>query len=222
MSANATARQIVTEVQRLIGEGVGAGAQVYTEDGILDAINRAFNICFTKFAWPQFRGWDTYSLDGSTGRITGTPFTEVDGIEDFLFITRDGEDAPLPMLAKNINPLSLTGDRVQCWTFIPVWDSEFDDKKLQFYPLEATTDLNILIRVNPGPFVFADTIRLDKDMLVSGSAWQALMGNDLNPGMAATQKEMMNARFEDITTALARNPIFVSGDQGIPNQFFMR
>jgi len=61
---------LIEDAQELVGEVSGAGTQTYSEDIMLGHARRAFNLVFTKFGWPQYRGYYSSALDGTTGKVS--------------------------------------------------------------------------------------------------------------------------------------------------------
>lgn len=218
----ATARQIISEVERLVGEAAGAGVQIHAEDGMLETLNRVARLAFTRFSWDQFITWQEVELDGTTGLITTESFSDVDGLQDFLGIYREGEETPLPKLARSSNPFLLTGDRVLCWTELAYNHADYTTKRLQFWPRTATTTLQVCTRLDPTPFDFADETYMDRDILVAGTAWLTTLGDDLNPAAAEGYKQFMDERFATIIKALALQPTTTTGRPPIPNDWFIR
>lgn len=219
----ATARQIISEVQRVVGEAAGAGVQIHAEDGMLETLNRVARLAFTRFSWDQFIDWQELELDGTTGLITDDQaFVDVTGTEDFLGIYRQGEEVPLPKLARSSNPFRMTGSKVLCWTVLPFNHEDYEGKRLQFWPRTATGTLEVCTRLDPTPFNFQSETHMDRDILVAGCAWLTLLGDDLNPAAAEGFKQFMDERFGTIIKALALQPTTTTGRPPIPNDWFIR
>lgn len=217
-----TAREIANEIQRLIGDAAGAGVQVLTEDALLDTVNRAFRLFFTKFSWEQFLRWDEVTLDGTTGLITTEAWEEVKNFEDFLSIHPEGKKFQVPKLGRRTNPFTITGTRVRAFTSLTPSHDDFTTKRLQFWPKAATDTLHVHVRVDPSPFLWADEIALDHDLMVAAGAWLTLIGEDLNPSAAEGQRLFMDERFSAITAALARMPIEMGESTStVPTDWFV-
>lgn len=219
-----TIRQIVDEATELIGEVSGVGVQQFDDDVLFRHAIRGFNLLFKKEHWANYRQWFTVVLDGTTGVITTDAFEQVIDFDDFIGVYIAGEKLPLPTLSKNVNPNTITGTRVRCYTSLPVTDAKYVKRKLQIYPLASTGSLNVHARVYPLvppalDWAFTDTMHLDKDMLVYATAFMALIGNSLNPDAANVCKELMEMRFTTVTAGLSSQPIPIEGDSQIPNQW---
>ena len=224
---SATIRQIVDDATELIGEVAGVGVQQFDDDVLFRHAIRAFNLLFKKTHWENYRQWFTVVLDGTTGVITTDAFEQVIDFDDFIAVHVAGEQRPLPTLSKNINPNTISGTRIRCYTSLPVTHTNYVKRKWQAYPVTAIGSLNVHARVYPlvPPALdwdFNDTMYLDKDMLVYATAFMALIGNSLNPDAANVCKELMEMKFSTITAGLSSQPIPIEGDNSIPTEWFVR
>lgn len=222
----ATIRQIVDDALILIGEIAGVGVQQFSEDRMMKDAIRGFNMLFKKRFWEQYSGWARVALDGTTGVITTDRFERVIDFEDFGSVCRAGERCSLPILNKSLNPLTLTGTSVLCWTSMHTTDTDYETRKLQFYPITATGSIDVYAREYPiNPLLvnwdWEDVMHFDKDLLVSATALASLVGDSLNPEAAQVARGLMDMRYSDITGALSNHPISISGDSRIPMNWFI-
>jgi hypothetical protein len=218
-----TAKDILLEVQHMIGEVAGTGVQEFSEDSTYSALRRAFGLTFTKRAWEQYLKWGRYELDGVSGKtLDVNPFGDVASpdLKDFIVVLRDGEVNPLPVKSNRDNPYRYTGTSVLMWTSLPASDADFIKKRLQFYPITATGFVNVCVRVPPRVIVQDTVLYLDRMMLEMGTAWQVLDADGSNPNAADTFKQLFDLRFRDIEHNLASQPLQISADSGIPTQWF--
>jgi hypothetical protein len=218
---SATIRDIVNDALTVVGEVSGPGVQVYEDDRMKADAIRAFNMMFKKYNWDQYLDWFHVTLDGATGRVTTDAFEQIRDFEDFIAVHRKGESCPLPILPKRQNPAVLTGTRVMYWTGMIATDSQYEKRKLQFYPVTSAGDLDIHAKVYPllpnqVTFDWQDKFFLDKDMLVYATAFMTLSGDDLNAGAAEVVRNLMEMKFRDVTGALAGHSIPIRGGGSIP------
>lgn len=224
---SATIREIVNDALGIIGEVAGAGVQEFSEDrSMADAI-RGFNMLFKKYHWHQFRKWYSITLDGTLGIPTTDSFERVIDFEDFMSITRDKEDVPLPILPKTKNPSTVSGTQVRYWSSMHVTDANYKKRKLQFYPFTAVGIVNVQARVYPQPasalnWDWNDILYLDRDLLAYGAAYATLASDDLNPNAAEIVKGLMESRFKDIIAGLADHRIPIEQREPIPSQWYER
>jgi hypothetical protein len=182
---------------------------------------------FKKYYWPHMMEWFRLQLDGTLGIVPSNSFQYVRDIEDIYAVYRDGEKVPLPTIPKSINPYALgSGTSPIYWGFQPVTSATYTHRLLQFWPKTSIGYVNVLARVYPRTagqsWVDADTMDLDHDMLVCGTAWHTLASDDINPGAQDAQRNMMEMRYKDIIAAFSNQPIPLSGNTSrIPNQWYM-
>lgn len=223
---SATIRQIVDAALPAIGEVAGEGVNTFSDDKLMADAVAAFDLLFKKCYWPQYTTWFQVTLDGVTGKITTDAFTSVRDFEDIYAVHRDGENYPMPILAKKVNPYAITGTRPLYWTSLPPTDANYRDRKILTYPLVATGMLNVQARVYPVANTDAITwntvINLDKQMMVDGTAYFALSSDETNGSAAELKKQMMEMRYRDIRGSLADHPIPVSGTgANVPYEWFV-
>lgn len=223
---SATIREIVDDALSVIGEVSGPGVQTYTDDRMMSDAIRAFNLLFKKTYWEQFRSWKRLQLDGVLGIVTTDAFINTKDYEDIYSVHIDGQQQPLPILPKGINPYTINGTSLRYWTSLPATDENFDRRRLQFYPIVATGYVNVLVReypvANGETWDWEDIMYLDKDMLVCGVAFMSLSADDLNSKAAQDQKDMMEMRFKDIRASLADRPTQITGGTApIPDQWYI-
>ncbi len=225
----ATLQQIIEDAMNVIGEVSGSGTQTYSEDRMKADAIRAFDYLFKKFYWPQFLEWSELSLNGTTGKITTNAFPYLRDFEDIFVIFRAGENSPLPKLNRLRNPFTISGTRVQFWDALPVTDTEYQHKRIQFWPKAATGDVVTGARIYPRifeadgvmePWALDHFMDLDKNMLVQATAWATLSSDDLNSGAAQDQMNLMEGRFNDITKDMASKRIKVDGISGVPLDWY--
>jgi hypothetical protein len=217
------ARDILVEVQHIIGEVAGTGVQEFSEDTTYSALRRAFHLTFVKRPWEQYVRWGRYALDGVAGKVVDADaFGDVSSpdLKDFVAVYRDGENTPLPVLSNRVNPFIYTGDRVLYWTSLAASDPDYLKKRLKFYPITATGNVNIGVKIPPMVIGEDTVLYLDRMMLEMGTAWQVLDADGSNPGAADTFKQLFDLRFRDIEHNFANQPIEITGESDIPTQWF--
>jgi hypothetical protein len=221
-----TIRQVVDDALSVVGEVAGAGVQAFSEDILFDNCIRGFNLLFKKYPWDQYTDWFQLTLDGVTGKVTTTPFTNVIDPEDILSVRIDKSISPLPVLGQRQNPFNITGTTPRFWKALPATDADYETKRIIVYPKTATGLINVQARIYPRTlgqdWDWEDKMYLDKIMLVAATAYQSLISDETNSGAAEAQRLLMEARFTDIKAILADHPISSSSQPDIPDQWFER
>lgn len=226
---SATIREIVDAALTVVGEVSGSGVQQYEDDRMRQDAIRAFNMMFKKYEWPQYLGRFTITLDGVLGIPNADIFEQVKDFEDFVAVYRNGETRRLPILPSRVNPssLSISGTYVLFWTSMNATNANYAKRKLQFYPAASVGSLQVLAKIYPlvppaTQFDWGDTFYLDKDLLVYATAYMTLSGDDLNAGAADVIRNLMEMRYKDIMSALAKHPIPINTTSSIPNYWSER
>lgn len=216
-----TAADIVTSSQNMIGEVAGPGVQLFTEDIMLANLGRIFDMVFIKRPWENYIAWNIYTLDGVNGLLTDpNPYGAVRGIEDFIVFTREGETQPLPLGNNKVSPFWMSGTRVQEWRYLPWNHTDYVKKRIQFWPKTSTGNIISCTRLHPGVILPSTKFYLDRQLLEMGLSWITLDSDATNVGAADTFKQMFDLRYRDLTKSLANHPMHISGDAGIPMQWF--
>jgi hypothetical protein len=220
-AVSATIREIVDAALTVVGEVSGPGVQMYEEDRMKQDAVRAFNMMFKKYNWDQYLGWFTITLDGSTGKATTDAFLQVKDFEDFISAFAAGSNAPIPFKPKKENPFSMvsTGTNVCAWGSLNASDIRYKSRKLQFYPITAVGQVNVLAKVYPlvppaTEFDWEQEFFLDKDLLVYATAYMTLSGDDLNASSADVIRNLMEMKYKDVIASLSKHPISVVGESG--------
>jgi hypothetical protein len=216
---SATIREIVDAALTVVGEVAGPGVQLYEEDRMKDDATRAFNMMFKKYNWDQYLDWFTVTLDGATGKITTDAFLQIKDFEDFIAAYAAGGGVQIPFKPKKENPNLLynAGTAVCAWGSLNASNPNYKRRKLQFYPVTAVGQVNVLAKVYPlvppeVTFNWEQEFFLDKDLLVYATAYMTLSGDDLNAGAADIVRNLMEMRYKDVISALSKHAISVAGD----------
>lgn len=226
---SATIRQIVDDALTIVGEVTGAGTQQYSDDRMYADTIRGFNMMFKKYTWQQYMSWITVTLDGVLGIPTTNAFGQVKDFEDFVAVCRAGESTPLPIMRAGANPnsLGLTGTLVMFWTSLNATNVNYAQRKLQFYPKASIGNIDVSAKIYPllpsqTQFDWADVFYLDRDLLAYATAYMTLAGDDLNAGAADVVRNLMEMRYKDVISALAKHPIPLRASASIPSSWSER
>jgi len=219
-----TINQIVQDALGILGEVTGVGTQLYSEPRMIKDAGRAFNMLFKKHWWRHYVKNTTHILSGSTGMVTDSPFAQVVDFDDFHAVYGRENTRPLPTLPENININTITGTTPKFWTSLPASDANYGTKKIQIYPITSTGQIMVKARYHPltagTDWTGATSVEFDRDLLVFGTAYVALSGDDLNPQAKTDVQAMMDSRYRDIQNSLANQHMGASYDDGIPRTWF--
>lgn len=219
-----TIEQIVVDAQKIVGEVSGAGTQTYSEDRMMADCIRAFDYLHKKYPWDQYMTWFRGELDEANG-LCDWSLINVRDFEDIAGVYADGTDRKIPLLPTNVNPYGITsGTSSRFFSSLAATDANFSTKRIKVWPVTSTGFLNIQARIYPLEYGMAwdwsDRLELDRHMLIHGTAMMTLLSDDMNPQAGAAQQALMEMRFKDITSLLAKNhPIQVRGSGAVPTEW---
>lgn len=221
-----TVNNVVQDALGVLGEVTGVGVQTYSEPRMIKDAGRAFNLLFKKRFWEQYTKWVTVILDGVNGIITTDAFTQVLDFEDFAAVHPAGKNYPLYTLPPGMNPNVVTGTTPRYFTSLEQSHANYAARKLKIYPVAATGSLDVRARYHPltagNEWAGATVLHFDRDLLVLGTAYMALSGDDLNAGAKADVQEMLDTRYRDVMDALGGQATSMNNNRArIPSEWFV-
>jgi len=220
-----TINQIVQDALGILGEVTGVGTQLYSEPRMIKDAGRAFNMLFKKHWWPVYTYWVDAELNGIDGTILPpATFASVVDFDDFLAVHRDASAYALPTLLPTTNPKTLSGTTPMFWSSMVNGEVDFNTKKIRIFPVTSTGNIQVRARHHPlalGQEWAEDTVlALDRDLLVFGTAFVALSGDDLNPQAKADIQSMMDSKYRDIMNSLSNQKMAYDGGNDVPRRWF--
>ena len=226
-----TIREIVTDAQELLGDVPGAGVQTYSDDRMFRDCIRAFDIFHKKYPWEQYVSYTMATLDGVTGKIITDEFQHLRDSEDILAVFPENSDLEIPVFGTRRNPRTVVGSGpARFWTTLPTIDVDFQFRRVQVIPVQATGNIVIVWRHYPrsfssmgqmDPWKWEDVMDLDSQMLVHACAWMTLSHDDINQNATQDQQNLADDRFNEITVNLARRKMTHSpSGGGVPYNWY--
>lgn len=205
-----TLSQLITRVQRRLGQAPGTAVQLYSEDVIAEQIQTAFNQLFDSFYWAQFQFTQQVTLDGSTGNHTGNLSTVLKAFQHIDAIQIEDTPVELYALPLTVNPYSLVGTSPLYYGPITTAGKIF-----RVYPDAATGVLTIRGRTKPDDFAAADTVDFDSDLLIYKACWEYMIDDGSNGPAIQKYEKLYIDRLTAIRAQLA-TPQSLSGMRSIP------
>ena len=180
----------------------GLDAQIYAEVPIKLAIQHAFDWLFNEYWWPEYTvEQEQYTLDGSTGQITGDLTGKVKRWEDLHSIIPEGYNRPLAMAPKNISYQHITAPSIVQNVAVP-------SKMFKIYPLTTTGNVFITYRIYPDRFEDdADEIKMDHQLLTLRACYDMLEDDAMNPSNADKFKTFYEARLKQCNRGLLQQGV---------------
>lgn len=189
----ATLAELVQKVISRISQVPGTGVQLYAEDRIAEMIQETFDFLFDDYFWPQFYFDGTYTLDGTTGAITGDISDYIKRYEDIQYIFFESDTWPLKELPRNYNPSLITGTHGRL--FKPNSDAT---KMFTVLPITASGGVTVIGRTKPDVFAVDDEVDFDNTALILAATRDYLEDDGANPGAVDKFEQMFESRLKQL------------------------
>ena len=203
----------------------GKGTQLFAEDKIAEILQDTFDMVMAEAWWPNYMKWTTFVLDGTTGVSTtnlGIGDTDLTApIRDFGDIRVIHRDKTRILLQTplDIQPSLLVGTT-------PIYMEALfndDEKVVQVWPATATGTLYMHARIHPGQLNNDTDVRLDRQLMINGTAWDFMEDDGANPAAASKFQTKFEARLKQMKKKMDNVPIQLgpSAEVDVPDQWFV-
>lgn len=174
-----TLGDIVTQVLQRLALVEGLDAQIYAEPRIVLAVQHKFDILFREYWLPEYTTiQEEYTLDGSTGTITGDLSAKILDWRDLHSVFREGSHKPVPIAPMGVRHIDINYPCVVPNMVQPT-------KVFKLRPLTTTGKVWVTYRTYPATFKEDDDqIFLDTQLLLLGTCYDVLEDDGTNPGAA--------------------------------------
>lgn len=164
----------VKERLSLVG---GLDAQIYTDERIIQAARFRFNMIFRSYWLPEYTvEQEEYTLDGTTGMITGDLSTKILDWRDLHSVMYDSYDQPLPLA-----PMGVRDGNISALCIRRLATNA--QKMFKVLPVDTDGTIAITYRTHPGRFEDEDDeIKVDDDLMINGVCMDILEDDGTNPG----------------------------------------
>lgn len=200
-----TLTQLITETQKHLYQQAGISVQIYSQDNLALKLQNAFDFVFggagQDIWWKRFGVFETYTLDGTTGRVTGTVSDTFRSFDDIYRIFPEDSDVPLNKLSIERNPNRYTGTYPRTYMFDTT-------NTFRVAPFTATGDVVVVGREAPSAdFALTDVVPFDHLALTHYAAWSYCVDDAANPAMADKFLKIFETRIKDLKRNQANEPI---------------
>lgn len=190
-----TVSDLVTRVEKRLRMVAGVSAQLYAEDTILHSIQTAFDRLFIMRWWSHYCAWSTWTLDGTTGKVTTDLSALIKEYTDIQRIYYESDATPLKRLPANTNPDTIaSSDRARYWEPL----SQAPTRVFRVLPIDAAGTLKVRYRTKPDDFAIDDTIYLDPLLLELAAALDYLVSDNANPTMIELVRSMLTSHYATV------------------------
>lgn len=212
-----TLEALITRIQNDLYQAAGPSVQLYSESLIVQKISDAL-VTFAndpQVRWKQFRIFNRYTLDGTTGRTTVALNSIFKAFGDIYSIFPDKSSRPLTYIGARDNPYLIVGTR-------PLKYIRDSVDIIRVLPALAVGDIIVVGKSVPQPpFALTDTIKFDYIAISNYVCWQYSADDGANPAMTEKFRSMFEARYAEIKNEEVTEPIELSrfGDN-VPTQWY--
>lgn len=174
----------------------GVSTQAYSETNIELLLEECYEQCRGLRWWDHLTAWQTFTLDGTTGQITGTITGARERMADVQVVFASTQQVPLPLLNAQTNLARYTGTTPRAMAPLSVADDPDGEKLFKVYPLASTGDLQVRLRTDPiNAFIDNQvTIPFDATALVNGACFKYAVMDGTNAGGTAEFDRAYNER----------------------------
>lgn len=215
----ATVAQLITRIEKRIGLASGMDVQVHAEDQLLEMLRHKYNVLFDDHWWYDYLSLETFTLDGTTGTITGTVANKILRFIDIHSVHLGSDSHPLRLLSTGVNPTLFNS------TALAPYAADAT-KMFKVYPLDRSDDVHVWYRQRITDEAWdlenaEDTnVNMDDELLILGTVYDYLSDDASNPDSASKYENQYNLRYQQLVTLGFQHGI-AKRDQalGIPNQW---
>lgn len=187
----ATLSTLITRVQELLSLAGGLGVQTYAQPKIVQFIQMAYTDLADRRFWNDYTQEATYTLDGSTGKVTTDLTNIIKSFRDIQYVWYGDYASPLP---KAPNNRSQTLIRQLSFTNTGEASSVF-----KIMPVDNTGDVHVRYRSKATlPFTELDEVPIDEELLVRRAALMYLTFDNANQAAITLVNNMFNERLNKL------------------------
>src|SRR5438874_1503978 len=113
MTQFSTYTTLIADAVMRLRQVQGTQTQLYSETVIGSYIQEGYSILRAETWWPWLMKRLSGTLDGTTGKVTGTPWTTagLNDFEDIRAIWLEGYQQRMGVVGEDVNPSTLTGQQ---------------------------------------------------------------------------------------------------------------
>lgn len=204
---------LVIRVEKKLRMVAGIAVQQYAEDYILHSIQTAFDRLFLKRFWDAYCFRATWTLDGTTGKVTTDVSALTNPLKNFADIQHiwyENDADTLPRLRNRTNIEGMTGTRARKWE--PC--AQTPSRIFRVIPITSTGDVHVRYRSKPDDFSIDDTIYLDSLLLELSSALAYLSSDNANISYINLVQAELDAYYNTLDAAQDDDEIELTGEYG--------
>lgn len=222
MTQFANLTNLVTETTRRLRQVPGMQTQLYAETVITSYIQESYEILRKEAWWPWLMRRLAGTLDGTTGIVTGTPWS-TSGLTDFddiRAIYLDSYQQRLPVVDESVNPETMLGTNFTRYIEpLSVHSDSTGTKLFRIIPVTTTGTVRVWARCDPvGIFTDASIlVPMNKYMLINYVMWRYMTDDAANPGAASAALQAYEKVKDQELMKINSQPIWLDPGYGQVN-----
>lgn len=198
-----TLSALITAVQQELYQVAGVAVQVYSESLLAQKVSTSFDFIFDDYDWKRFHTFQTYTLDGTTGRATTTVADTFKQYDDIRSIYLADSNSSLCVLPSELNPAFITGGVAKFYIADQI-------NTFRVLPITATGNIVVTGKLRPAEFALDSIVPFDSQALIMFTAWQYCLDDASNPAMIDKFQKMFDTRIEQLKNNQTSEPISLS------------
>lgn len=190
MTQFTTLSTLISDSTRRLRQVPGAQTQLYSETVISSYIQEAFEILVKEAWWPWLMKRLQGTLDGTTGVVTGTPWSTggLNDFDDIRAVYLASYQQRLPMVSEDFNPATLTSMQYARYIEpLSIFDANYQQNLFRVLPVTTTGIVYVWCRCLPTN-LFTDpsvVVPMNRYLLMNYTMWRYMTDDSANPGAAA-------------------------------------
>lgn len=212
---------ISTAVMRL-RQVQGTQTQLYSETVIGSYIQEGYEILRKETWWPWLMRRASGTLDGTTGKVTGTPWTTIGlaDFEDIRAVWLDSYQQRMSMVGEDVNPSTLTGQQYARYVEpLSVFDDPTSNYLFRVLPVLTTGTVYVWARCDPVGLFSTPTVvvPMNRFLLQNYAMWRYMTDDGSNPGASSAALQAYEKLKDQELQKVNDQPIWLNPGYGQTN-----
>src|SRR6478735_3181726 len=147
-----TYTNLITDTVRRVRQVPGQNTQLYSETVLGSYIQEAYEILRKEAWWPWLMKRVSGTLDGTTGSVTGTPWSTagITEFEDIRGVYLSSYQQRMPLIGEDVNPETLTSQQYARYVEpLSIHDDPTSTKLFRILPITTTGTVYVWARCDP-------------------------------------------------------------------------
>lgn len=213
---------LISDTVRRLRQVPGSSTQLYSEVVIGSYIQESYEMLRKETWWPWLMKRLQGTLDGTTGKVTGTPWATggLTDFDDIRAVWLESYQQRIPMVDESFNPVNYTSMQYARYIEpLSVHDDPTSNYLFRLYPATTTGTVYVWARVDPtGIFTNpAIVVPMSKYLLQNYAMWRYMTDDAANPGAASAALQAYERLKDQELSKVNDQPIWLNPGWGQTN-----